>query len=289
MIDKVCLALLLSYLPYGSSWARGGETTTQSRSIFEIDRIEGEWGTESFSATSAHPELYDPELEAEFAPTSTWDEIAEIGNSLLRGPDRVLDWVVMGVSLLPLDGMVGKLIDSLACARGDGQTFARFVIELQNRERDYWMSKGETEIEAREVWKDQQGMVWEALCDALLSRFLTALEKEGMDSYGPEAWQGSDFVVVPALAAGLLYFEGIRGSWNMGPAYGQFELASIQEIRSQWGKEDLSAALAIGAGLKPAPLLLVVIVGIDEGSPEVDFIGFGTSIDTVRDLLRDRK
>jgi len=214
----------------------------------------------------------------------------DIGNSMLWGPEQLMNWVVAGASLLPFsDGVAGRIFDRLNRTSDDAETFTRFLERFHVRERGYLESlEFRGEIDGQEVWNRQQKMVWGALGDAFFGRFRRAIDGGLREAYDLDQWQGSDFVVAPALMAGMTYFGGAKGRWNLGPASGRFELAPLRQVQEQWNKEDFSAALAIAAGLNRSPILLVVTVGLYDGDPELDFVGIGTGIGEVRDMLRER-
>lgn len=284
---RIDLLLAATVLLETMVWAGGGEFSVEVRPpVFQFDRLGGAWVTEDFPDM---PEMTERDLFFDVVPRSNWARVMEIGSSLFWGPERFLGWMVEGASLVPSSGGIcAQFFDGLKGVEGEGRTFDHFFENLLVREQESLHGFArEGKIDPQEIWERQRKMVGGALGDAFLGRFRRAFEEGARIAYDFDRWEGADYVLAPALMAGTLYLGGIRSGWTLGDASGRFELTPLQQILEQGKREDLTAALAIGVGLGRSPILLVVAMGLQDGDPELDFVGIGTGLGEVRELLRE--
>jgi hypothetical protein len=196
------------------------------------------------------------------------------------------------------EGIVERMFDLQRDVRG-GQIFTEFLGHWVEREQRFFarfpdshlsttgVEDGTAEMDLDEFADEQRKVLWDAARRTYLSKYkFKAEEKIRDDAFYFSEWRGADFVLLPPLMSGYIYWRGLDKRISVGPTW----LRLSVEPLSEWMHEDEMAA---GASLewmpKGFPFGLIVTAGLYDGNVEMDFIGIGTSTGMVRKLLTDQR
>jgi len=137
-----------------------------------------------------------------------------------------------------------------------------------------------------ELALDQRKVFWDALRRTYLARYkVKAEEKIKEDAWYFDRWSGADFVMLPPLLGAYVYYRGLDKKFRI--AGSQLEI-SIEPV-SEWARRrrDISAVASLEWSMKGWPLGVIVSAGLHDGRYGLDFVGIGTSIGTVRQVLEE--
>lgn len=245
-----------------------------------------------------------PELVLDWYRRGAADPAADVGDALLRGPEMLLDTLFAAsaravprprIQVVGSDqdsGILSRLVDFSADPRS-GRLFTNFLTYWTEREQRYFarfedsrvasvgFEEGTEDVDMDELEGEQKKILWDALRRTYFSRYkFRAEERIKEDAFYFNEWRGMDFAVLPPLMGGYLWFRGLEKRFSIG---GTSLRVSIEPL-SEWVRED---TLVAGLGLEWAPtknfpIALIISAGLDEGNPEIDFIGIGTSLGMAR-------
>jgi hypothetical protein len=248
-------------------------------------------------------------LVSEFYRRGAPDPVADFGDALLVGPELLLDGIftcATGMSGRPTvrswDEDEGRSITSqlLQVERGPRKerVWNEFLTQLADREQKYFSGFGDSRANSfgfengteaadlNDLALDQRKVFWDALRRTYLARYkVQAEEKIKDDAWYFDRWTGADFVVLPPLLGAYVYYRGLDKKFNIGPSR---MTVSIEPV-SEWVRRshDISAVASMEWAMKGWPLGVIVSAGLHDGRYGLDFIGVGTSIGTVRQLLEE--
>lgn len=252
-----------------------------------------------------------PELVAEWQSLGSMGVVGDAADSLLRGPEAILDGILsLGSALFPRsgdyvwgedegEGITARILDLTVEAR-QGRIVTELVGRWMEREQRFFASFGESylntfdfedgnsEMDLDDLMDEQRKILWDTVRKTYLSKYKFKAEERIRDDafYFPE-WRGVDFLVLPPLMAAYLYHRGLDKKISMGPTYVQITLEPL----SKWldSDEDLLAGLSVEWGVKGFPVGVIASAGLYDGAVELDFVGVGTSVGMVRKLLALRQ
>jgi hypothetical protein len=127
---------------------------------------------------------------------------------------------------------------------------------------------------------------WDALRRTYLSRYkIQAEEKIKDDAWYFDRWSGADFVVLPPLLGAYVYYRGLDKKFTV---MGTRLTLSVEPV-SEWVRRnrDVSAAASVEWSMKEWPVGVIVSAGLHDGKYGLDFVGIGTSIGAVRQVLEE--
>jgi len=244
------------------------------------------------------------ELVADFYRRGASDPVADVGDAILKGPELLLDGLFRctsgtGSRTAIRDwndddrrSIMAQILDVQVGARKE-RIWSEFMTQLTQRELKYLANFGESrantagfedgtqEADHYELLLDQRKVLWDALRRTYLARYkVQAEEKIKDDAWYVDRWSGMDFLVLPPLMAGYVYYRGLEKRFTIAGT----KLSVSIEPLSEWvvKKHDLAAAAAFEWKMKDWPLGVIVSVGLYEGRYGLDFVGIGTSIGAVR-------
>jgi len=268
------------------------------------------WESSSVSLSLERAPL-EPLITAEFVAAfyrfGGAPELWGIGDAILSGPEAMLDSVLQcATGLFPRSGdycipydSTGSITDRILdydLGPRQGRIFSQFLGFLVEREQKYFSKFGDSELDTPDVedgnadvkmndlLREQGKVVWDALRKTYFSKY----KFHGEDRVRDEAfyfnqWRGVDFVVLPPLIAGYVYYRGLDKRFSLGETWLRLTIEPV----SRWvsGKENLYAGVSLEWGIKGFPVGLIVSAGRYEGRAGVDFVGIGTSVGMVRKAL----
>jgi len=234
------------------------------------------------------------------------DIILEAGDALMRAPELILDGILsIANDFFPRGGsyewtvddeggITTRLLDFHVEER-QGHIFSDFLARWVEREQRYFskfedshlyshgFEDGSDEVALGDLMDDQRKILWDVLRKTYLSKYkLKAEERIRDDAFYFNEWRGMDFVVLPPLMAGYLYYRGLEKKVSMGPTWVR---ASVEPLR-KWGREEeLVAGFSLEWGIKGWPVGVILSAGLYDGNPEVDFVGIGTSVGMARKAI----
>jgi hypothetical protein len=158
---------------------------------------------------------------------------------------------------------------------------ARFFASLESSELyTPGFEAGTEELDERLLRDRQRRILWDALRTTYLGRYREraedTLRDESLEVY---AWKGPDFVVLPPLVAGYVYFRGLEKDFSFA---GTRLSVAFEPVHEWLGERDVWGAMNAEWKVKGCPVGLVVSVGLHDGGLGLDFVGIGTSLSIAR-------
>ena len=100
-------------------------------------------------------------------------------------------------------------------------------------------------------------------------------------------WRPVDYAVGPAVFGGYLYVRGWEKRFNAFGLRWNFGIEPVRRIleRFEGSHNDLASAASLEIGMGDFPVKVIVSGGIQDGEALVDFIGIGTSVGKVKQLI----
>jgi hypothetical protein len=248
-----------------------------------------------------------PEVVAQLRRRCAKTPLADFGNALLRGPEILLDAVAsMAGDLFRRRGdfdwregesesISSRVFDFQLTPRPAG-IFDDFVTNLADRERRFLAGFKETDaatpgfqegssgLSPNRLWSEERKVVLDALKNTYLMKYRGSnQDRIRDDAFYLSDWRGLDYVVLPPLVGGYLFFRGLEKRVSAGDMWFRVSFEPI----SSWvlGKRDLSAGVSVEWGIKGIPVGVVASAGRYDGATKVDFIGIGTSLGVVREAI----
>jgi hypothetical protein len=225
-------------------------------------------------------------------------------------PNEVIDWVAAGVtpppdvggtySLLPEeDGSLLARIFAHSIQKASDRPFDDLVQQLILREQKYFakfqdsslstvaVGDGEEDIDSEGLMADQRKLLFDAARRLYFGRFGNCDERVRDESLNVARWQPVDFAVAPTVIAGYLYVRGWEVKSHLLGLKCAFQLEPVRRIleRLEGSHNDLVSAASIELGVGSFPVKAIVSFGIQDGDPLVDFVGIGTSVGKVKQVV----
>jgi hypothetical protein len=260
------------------------------------------------SVTMLEEATFRADLVSDLYRRNARDPVADVGDSILRVPEALIDGFFLCTSSMgsrpairswdddTQRSMLTQILDVQAGNRQE-RIWAEFMRQFTDREVKYFANFGDSRVDTwgfqdgteeanqRELLLDQRKVLWDALRRTYVSRYkVQADERIREDAWYLDRWSGADFVVLPPLMAGYIFYRGLEKRFSIA---GSKLLLSIEPV-SEWyrpTKHDLAAAIALEWTMKDCPLGVIVSAGLHDGRYGLDFIGIGTSLGAVRRAL----
>jgi hypothetical protein len=248
------------------------------------------------------------DLVSEWSRRGERDIVADIGDTILKGPELLLDGVFTCASGLgtrrPVRlwedddqrSMMSQIMDIEMGPRKQ-RIWQEFMTQWTQREAKYvsnfgdsrantaGFEDGRSEADMREFALDQRKVFWDALRRTYLARYkVHAEEKIREEAWYLDRWSGADFVILPPMLAGYVFYRGLDRRFNV---LGTKVTFSVEPV-SEWyraNKRDLPAMIAMEWSMKHCPFGVIVSAGLHDGRYGLDFIGIGSSVGAVRRAL----
>jgi hypothetical protein len=235
------------------------------------------------------------------------DPVCDVADAILHGPELVFDGALSLLeSLVPRSGsydwrmdesesITSRILDFHMEER-QGRIFTEFLGRWVEREQrffakfeesylnTYGFEDGTAEIDDGELASEQQKILWDVLRRTYFSKYrFKAEDRIRDDAFYFNEWRGMDFLVLPPLMAGYLYYRGLDKRFSMAGTWLKVSLEPLSKWFSR--REDLVAGVSLEWTVKGWPIGLVVSAGLYEGDVELDFIGIGTSAGMAKKAL----
>jgi hypothetical protein len=248
------------------------------------------------------------DLVTEWCRRGDRDIVADIGDSILKGPELVLDGIFTCASGLgtrrPVRlwedddqrSMMSQILDVEMGPRKQ-RIWSEFMTQWTQREAKYLVNFGDSrantagfedgrsEADMKEFALDQRKVFWDALRRTYLARYkVHAEEKIREEAWYIDRWSGADFVILPPMLAGYVFYRGLDRRFNL---LGTRLTLSVEPV-SEWyrpHKRDLPAMIAMEWSMKHCPFGVIVSAGLHDGRYGLDFVGIGSSLGAVRRAL----
>jgi len=236
------------------------------------------------------------------------DLVADVGDTILRGPEMVLDGIFTCTSSIgsrrPVRNwedddqrsMMSQILDIQMGQRKQRiwsefmsqwtQCEAKYLIHFdESRANTSGFEDGRSEADMRELALDQRKVFWDALRRTYLARYkVPSEEKIREETWYVDRWSGADFVLLPPMLAGYVFYRGMDKHFDVLGSRLSFSVEPV----SEWyrpNKRDLPAAIAMEWTMKHCPFGVIVSAGLHDGRYGLDFVGIGTSVGAVRRAL----
>lgn len=217
-------------------------------------------------------------------------------DGVLGIPEKMLDGLADSLAVLrpEEDGSVWARILTFQTAAPRPGLFSLFFETAMDREQRFFSGIAEEDLDTAEGASDQRYLrqkqrkiVWEAVRRTYTEKYkLNAEDRLRDEAFSIHRWSEMDFVVLPPLLAGYLYYRGIDKRFSAGSAWLDVSVEAVHDILHD---EESRGALSVMWVPKTFPVGLIVSVGFDEGDTALDFIGIGTGIDIVQSALARRE
>jgi len=248
------------------------------------------------------------DLVTELYRRNAHDPAADIGDSILRAPEVLIDSIFTcanGMGSRPAvrawedddqRSMVSRILDVQIGPRKD-RIWAEFMRQFADREARYLGNFGDSRVntwgfenrtedaDLHELLLDQRKVFWDALRRTYVSRYkIQADERIREEAWYVDRWSGADYAILPPLLGAYVFYRGLEKRFSIS---GTKLLLSVEPV-SEWyrpHKHNLPAAVALEWTMKDCPLGVIVSAGLHDGRYGLDFIGIGTSLGAVRQAL----
>jgi hypothetical protein len=223
--------------------------------------------------------------------------ITDIGDVALLPPELVLDAIVKTIdSLLGIKNpntVTGRILD-FHVEPTRSHLFSIFTENITKREMRYFAGFGDSylntpeveeglaQIQASDLMADQRKILWDVGKNTYLSKYRVKVDNIRDEAFYFTDWRGIDFAVLPPLVAGYLYYRGFEKKISFLDTEARI---SMEPLQSWIGHNDLLVGAGVEWAPKDWPVKFIVALGVDKGDVNVQFVGIGTSIGTVKQLL----
>lgn len=236
------------------------------------------------------------------------DPLADVADVVLKGPELLIDSIfacagrgsraelrnwdddddrsiteqMFDVGIGPRSERIGREF-LFQLGQREGRYFANFQ---DSRANSFAFQNGTADADLKDLAVDQRKVFWDALRRTYLARYkVTAEEKIKDDAWYFDRWSSWDFAVLPPLLGAYVYYRGLDKKFSV---FGTRLTVSVEPV-SEWVRKsnDLSAAASVEWSMKGWPLGVIVSSGLHDGKFGLDFVGIGTSIGAVRQVLEE--
>jgi hypothetical protein len=225
--------------------------------------------------------------------------VTKIGDTLLLPPELLLDGTVSILNALfgqSSGNSVSSKIFDFHIQPTRSHLFSIMMTNLTRREQRYFGSfensyfytddveDGRADIDGEKLLEDQQKVLWDVFKDTYLSKYKLRLDDRVRDeAFNIADWSGIDFIMLPPLVVGYLYYRGYDKELSI---FGSRLRVSIESINKLTNEDNILVGIGIEwAPYKHSPIKFIVATGFDDGDFGLQFIGIGTSLDTVKKAL----
>jgi hypothetical protein len=233
---------------------------------------------------------------------------ADLGNTLLGGPELLLDETFLRISALshprsPRTSEEEEERSITACIlriefnQRDQPIGAVFLEQWAASEEKYLAtfedSRANTfgfenrteDADLAQLALDQRKVLWNAVRRTYLARYKASPEEQiHNEAWYFDRWSGIDFALLPPFIGAYLYFRGLDKRIPVGEMALQIAFEPLSQLRNL--KRDRPAAAALEWSVKGVPVGVIVSSGIYSGRYELDFVGIGTSIGSARGAVQ---
>lgn len=236
------------------------------------------------------------------------DLLADVGDSLLAGPELLVDGFLSCINGLSVRSFLrtseeeeqrsvtSRMLDVQMESRKQ-RIFSVFVQQWAESEKKYLAAFqdsrvntfgfqiGTEEADLNELVLDQRKVFWDTLRRTYLARYKVHSEEQIRDgAWYIDRWSGVDFLVLPPFIAGYLYYRGLDRKIPMGGMALQISFEPLSELLPH--KRDRYGAAALEWSVNEIPVGIIVSAGLYNGRYEMDFVGIGTSIGAARGAVQ---
>lgn len=134
---------------------------------------------------------------------------------------------------------------------------------------------GTEEIDQDALASEQRKVLWDIAKDTYISKYKFKIDDRIRDeAFYFSDWRGADFVVLPPLVAGYLWYRGLDKKYK----FNGLELhLSVEPIGNLYNHDNELFGVGMELAPKDWPVKLIVAGGLEDGDPELQFIGIGTN------------
>ncbi len=229
----------------------------------------------------------------------------DIGNEVFDFPEMLIDgaldsvqrWMSPSGSRSWRQDEDGPLIPRLFTpdlGPGLRMPFTDFVTRWVTREQAYFanfqdnplatflVEEGIEELDHAAFMEDQRGILLDVSRKLYFGKYAARVEERVRnEAYHFSEWRGIDFVLGPPVLIGYTVLRGFDRKFSLGGDVKlRVHLDPIRRIVPYVGhdEKDLVGALGFELSVGTFPVRAIVSFGYHNGSPELDFIGIGTSL-----------
>lgn len=224
--------------------------------------------------------------------------LTDVGDVALLPPELVLDTVIGTFDvLLGIRSNTGTITSKILDFHVEptrAHLFSVFTENLLKRESRYFagfgdsylntvdVQDGNAQIQSSDLMADQRKILWDVGKNTYLSKYRIKVDNIKDEAFYFTDWRGIDFAVLPPLVSAYLYYRGFEKKI----AFLDTETRLTMEPLQSWiGRQNLLVGAGVEWAPKGWPVKLLVALGVDEGNVNVQFVGIGTSIGAVKQLL----
>lgn len=252
-------------------------------------------------STSPAIEARSPAIEAalSFLERDPFRPIATTLNTVFTGPEALGDGFLWEIywACAPRDvdaRDVPVTLRLLSVHSRQGTFFTDLVVEWSHRERRFlsaYQASREEELafgqesaplSPHELGHKQFRILVDAARRTYVSKYKTEMDPRQQLMH-LDSWSGVDYVVLPPLALGITFFKGLEQSGRFGVLEVGLALDPPVTWVGQGGQHPTCIGVALG--WESFPIRLIATMGVYDGKAGLDFVGIGSDLDAVKDLI----
>lgn len=240
-----------------------------------------------------------PAVEEAQLPTSLADEsiIYDVGDAILLPPEIILDESISLFNTIfgtPTNYNTSSRIFNFSPQPHRDRLFLTMLENAIHKEQRYFANFDDTHfyaydskfeyIDNEKLIDDQKRLLYDVFKDTYLMKYRLKVDSRVKDEvFNLTDWYDTDFIILPPLVAGYLYYRGLDKDFSIDGTYFKISLESFHK----WSREE---NVTIGAGIewaphKYSPIKIMAAIGLEDGDVELQFIGIGTDLGTVKKIL----
>jgi hypothetical protein len=222
-----------------------------------------------FVASTVHP---GPERGETFSYRSSSE-----GGSVVA---RVFSEGLREASPRPFDALVDQLV------MREQRYFARF---RHSNLATIGVEDGSEDLEIEHLMADQRKLLFDSARRLYFGRLSGGDDRLRDESLDVSRWHPVDYVVAPAMIGGFLFVRGWEKDINLLGLRCGFQVEPVRRIleRLEGSHNDLASAASLELGMGDFPVKVIVSFGIQDGHALMDFVGIGTSVGKVKQVIEN--
>lgn len=220
----------------------------------------------------------------------------DVGDLLLLPADVIFDLTLTGLhSLGKVEANTVTAAVTNIDVHSEIRLFSEFMTHFYEREskflgsiNDTYLSNpqledGNTTINMNDFMVEQRKVMWDVLKKTYFAKYrFQAEERIHDDAFYLNRWQGVDYVALPPFIAGYLYYRGLDKTATID----EFRVRMLFEPGSRLLTGNVIGAIMVDVRPKNSPIGVVSSMGLYHGHVEFEFIGIGTTIESVKKAIK---
>ncbi|MEM3000578.1 MAG: hypothetical protein QXU32_00920 [Nitrososphaerales archaeon] len=227
--------------------------------------------------------------------------LTDIGDAIFIIPESIIDCIINIARIITgkpnyseNQSMLMRILD-FDIDQDNRHLFTHYLNNAIRKEHRYFSKFWDNEIgvpgfedgteyiNTDKLLRDQKKILWDTLKSTYLSKYKTRIDDRiRNEAFYIHEWKGIDFIAMPPLIAGYLYYRGIEKKFSIANTELQISLEPIRELVY---RDNTVVSIGLELAPKSWPLRLIIAVGIEDGNTSIQFIGIGTNLNAVKRII----